>query len=199
MRTVRQSSRPCGSLLLALILLAGACSERSPSADPSPAATTDGVDPNGVQASDPAAPGRARPVELGAAARGRPTLVSRVCSFDTIDGDRIPRDGSLEVPVGTALAMQGWVVDEVSGQRPEAVIRFILLGANRAWEVDAGPGVARGDVARHLNMESLQDAGFELVVDTATLPAGDYALSVVHGGADGRKACDHGARFRLVQ
>lgn len=132
--------------------------------------------------------------KLDAAARTAELTPSKLCNLEYLDEGKF--NGGAAVPKDPAAAeFRGWVGDETTGRRPmDARLRFATLNHYQAWEVPVGASVPRKDVAKYVNIPTLEDAGFRTTVDLTTLPQGEYRIYLVFSGPKGAYRCDNGRR-----
>lgn len=134
-------------------------------------------------------------VELDEGARSAGSRESGLCSFDKLNEERFVTGTPGTVSDPAAFSVSGWVGDKRTMSRPDATLRITQVSGGRAWEIDAGPGTGRQDVARHFESDGLRDAGFEVAADLTALPSGEYALSMTHKDGATLVSCDKGARI----
>ncbi len=120
---------------------------------------------------------------------------SGMCSFDKINGEKVSAQSPVQVQNASDFTVSGWVVERETMTRPQAVLRLQAVNGGRAWEIGVGPGTSRGDVGRHLKVEGLRDAGFEVSMDLSALDPGEYVLSLNHHSGNRRVTCDKGTRI----
>ncbi len=145
---------------------------------------------------DPAAQaGPTTLTEIDEASRTASMPASGMCNIDKINGEKAGAESPVRVQNASDFTVSGWVVERGSMTRPQAVLRLQEVNGGRAWEIGVGPGTSRGDVGRHLKVEGLRDAGFEVQMDLSAVPPGEYALSLNHYSGGHQFTCDKGARI----
>lgn len=171
--------------LIAGMLVAG-CGER-------PADSTAVADP---AASAPASAPEASVVAPVAAATvpyammaGAPTVGH--CALDVVNGIHAP---SVTVPVGSKAMFGGWAANPEIQVPVDAL--FVLANGADSHAVPLVAGAERPDVAAALASEALAQAGYNLEIDLAAVPAGSYGLVIVLDQATSAY-CDLGTRLVL--
>jgi hypothetical protein len=133
--------------------------------------------------------------ELDAAARVAELTPSKLCNLEFLDGSKFGVNAISPEDLATT-EFRGWVGDETTGKRPvDARLRFATPTHQHAWEASVGAPIARQDVAKYANIPTLDDAGFQTMVDLTPLPQGEYRVYLVFGGPNGIYRCDNGRRI----
>jgi hypothetical protein len=133
--------------------------------------------------------------QLDTAARTAERIPSKLCNLEFMDGTRFGGD-ALTVRNSTQVEFRGWVGDETNGKRPaNARLRFATPNHYQAWESPIGVPVSRKDVAKYVNIPTLEDAGFKTTLDLTPLPQGEYRVYLVFDGASDAYRCDNGRRI----
>lgn len=109
------------------------------------------------------------------------------CSFDLIDGQRVPHDGStFPLSSGHKFVAHGWVVDDEN--KPPTDFQFVLDStANYGFAGHADE--LRPDVMQVLKSESAALSGFDVSVDLGQIPAGTYTVTLLFPGPHGDLKC----------
>ena len=77
----------------------------------------------------------------------------------------------------------------------DARLRFESLDRKQMWEWSVGAPVVRKDVAKFVNVPTLEDAGFQTTVDLSSLQTAEYRVYLVFGDASDSFVCDPGRRI----
>lgn len=161
--------------------------------EPNKAPTQQSASPaQGSAAIEPAAPPAPALQELDAVARKVKLSQVRLCNIEMINGAKPTQETT--VPKDPArVVFSGWLGNEKTGLRPsDARLRFETLTRQQAWEWGVGAPVARKDVAKAMNVPTLEDGGFQTTVDLSPLPQGEYRVFLVFGDANEAFLCDNG-------
>ncbi|MEN1929604.1 hypothetical protein WCE37_11500 [Luteimonas sp. MJ250] len=161
---------------IAAVLIAGCGADPQTSADTAPPAAAAAV---------PAVDVVPAPYAMAADA---PT--SGYCALDSANGQR----GEVVTLPGSDVAVFGGWAADAEKQVPEGAL-FVFGNGADSHAVPLVAGANRPDVAAALGSEALAQAGFNLRLDLAGIPAGSYDLSVVTDPATSAH-CD--LRTRLV-
>ncbi|MBJ7575067.1 hypothetical protein [Luteimonas sp. MC1828] len=168
--------------LLAAMLVTGCGGER-------PADTTAVAEPAAPAPATDVAPAVAAPAVAYAMAVGAP--VAGNCALDMVNGTHGP---SVTAPVGSKALVGGWAAS-ADNQVPANAL-FVLANGADSHAVPLVAGAHRPDVAAALGSEALAQAGYNLDIDLAAVPAGSYDLVIVLDQATSAY-CDLGTRLVL--
>lgn len=112
-------------------------------------------------------------------------LKTELCALDSING-AVAVDGRFEVSSNQPAVFEGWVSTS-NLERPE---RFtIVLDGQTDFQINASTGVPRDDVASAYEKPALANAGFRAELPALAVPAGDYAINLVHEDNGHTVAC----------
>jgi hypothetical protein len=176
---------------LSATLLLSACEPNNPA----PAqASKPAADATPSAAATPEQPVTPALKELDAQARKAKLTQARLCNIETVDGAKPTAEATFPADV-TSVAFTGWIGDETTGKRPEnARLLLQTLNRSRAWEQSVGDAIMRKDVAKAVNIPTLEDGGFKVTVDLSGLPIGEYRVMLLYGNGDQSFICDNGRR-----
>ncbi|MBB1472874.1 hypothetical protein H5368_07500 [Luteimonas sp. MC1782] len=171
--------------LLAGLLVAG-CGERpaDTAAVGEPAAPAVAPAPEASVPVPAASATTAYAMAAGAATAGQ-------CALDVVNGIHAP---SVTVPVGSKASFGGWAASAEMQVPVDAL--FVLANGADSHAVPLVAGASRPDVAAALASDALANAGYNLEVDLAAVPAGSYDLVVVLDQATSAY-CDLGTKLVL--
>lgn len=192
MTTRTLGSRAAIRLATATLLpfLLPACQQDNPA--PTPAA----AQPAAPAATTPAQPIVQAPAlkELEADARKVKLIQGRLCNIETVDGEKPTAEAAVPKDV-SSVAFSGWIGDEATGKRADnARVLIQTPDRSRAWEQTVGDVIIRKDVAKAMNIPTLEDGGFKVNVDLSELPVGEYRVLLVYANGNQSFVCDNGRR-----
>ena len=187
MSASRYRRRPLAAFLVTGLCIALAACEPNSAPTQQPAQA---VAPTAPQRSQPAVPQK-----LDTAARTAELTPSKLCNLEFLGSDKFGGE-TITLKDPAAAEFRGWVGDETNGKRPmDARLRFATPNHYQAWEAPVGAPLVRKDVAKFVNVPTLEDAGFRASVDLTTLPQGEYRVYLVFSGPNGAYRCDNGRRI----
>jgi hypothetical protein len=96
------------------------------------------------------------------------------------------------------LNLTGWAMDDKKTRLPtEVIVRF--TGAENAdFFAMAQAGLPRADVKEHFKVsDALLMSGFQLLITSLDLPAGEYRLTLLMRFDDAIYSCDNGRRLLI--
>lgn len=190
-RILNSRAAPMLASVALLALLLPACQQGDSSAS-----TPSAVQPTEPATSAPKQPVAAAPVlkELGTQALKMRLIQGRLCNIETVDGDKPTAEAAVPKDVGS-VAFAGWIGDETTGRRADnARLLIQMLDRSRAWEQPVGDVILRKDVAKAMNIPTLEDGGFKVNVDLSELPVGEYRVLLVYANGEQNFVCDNGRR-----
>lgn len=109
-----------------------------------------------------------------------------LCALDAING-KAASEGSFKVPSNNPIALEGWAAT-TSLTNPQSVV-IVLSGADKAFAISGPAGIARDDVAKAYKAAALTNSGFKLELTELHVPAGEYAVAVLHDEAGTQVSC----------
>lgn len=112
-------------------------------------------------------------------------LKTELCALDSVNG-AVAVDGRFELPLNQPAVFEGWVSTS-DLKRPESF--KIVLDGDSDFEVTGATGLPRDDVAKAYGTDALATAGFKVELPALDIPAGDYAVTLVHEDAGHAVAC----------
>jgi hypothetical protein len=118
------------------------------------------------------------------------------CSFDLIDGKRVPHDdGVFPLSSGRKFLAHGWVVDDQD--KPPTDFQLVLDSATNygfAGQTDE----LRTDVIQVLKSEAAALSGFNVSVDLGQIPAGTYTVTLLFPGPHGDLKCTPAGKLAIT-
>jgi len=181
--------------ILALALgtaLAGCDRPEVPSAQPAPAAAPS---QDAATAGPPAVAAGA--AELLAVDTSAPLVPMDSCNFEALDGQAFA-DAAVSVPAGADFLVSGFAYDKARQLVPAKLRLRVIAADGSAWEAPISGRLDRPDVVTYFKLgDWARGSGFEQLVSSKSLAAGEYRLVLVFDGADQVHACDNGRRMVL--
>lgn len=183
--------------LFSALLLLAACSEPQQPAQQAGAAAPAVPSANPAAADADAAFGAVLPAELTYDQRRESLLPAKECNLERANG-AVFKGTPVQVASGSMLRLSGWVADVAGQAVPKDASVRLVKSDSRVWKVPVQPQLKRGDVQALLGGdEAYASAGYNVTVDTARLPAGNYRLYTVFPAQDGLRACDNGRALAI--
>ena len=109
-----------------------------------------------------------------------------LCALDAVNGES-PNEGSFKVTSNAPVALEGWAAT-TSLTNPGAV-EVVLSAADKAFMISGNAGIERDDVAKAYKAEALSNSGFKLELPALQVPAGEYAVAILHEEAGVQVSC----------
>jgi len=109
-----------------------------------------------------------------------------LCALDAVNG-QTASGGRFKVSANTPVAFEGWAATTSLTNPPSVVV--VLSAAGKAFSISGPAGIARDDVAKAYKASALTNAGFKLELPELNLPAGEYAVAVLHDEAGAQVSC----------
>lgn len=158
--------------VLTTAALLGACDNASPPA------STDGVPASPSTAVDTSVVAVPPSMVALQAYTATPATPGGNCALDVVNG---AAETSTAVSSGSDINLSGWVADAQNNVPGDAML--VLTGTTSSYAGSLPTGGDRPDVASALGSDTAQGSGFNAMASLAGIEAGEYVLSVVHGGA----------------
>lgn len=109
-----------------------------------------------------------------------------LCALDAINGNS-PQGGVFKVSSTGAVAFEGWAA--TTSLTNPGNVTVVLSKPGNAFSISGPAGIKRDDVAIAYKAEALTNAGFKLELPTLQVPAGEYAVSILHEEAGTQVSC----------
>jgi hypothetical protein len=172
--------------LITLLVSAG-CSEKNDGAAPpaSPAATSPAPVINSVLAKDV-------PSEL----KGSPFENAGQCSIDMVNSAMLGAAPEFTVNRADGFKVDGWALDQTNAAVAPVVVLQLAQG-NEHYYAMLGRHAGRDDLIKAYGKSEFANAGYAAAVDIASLPAGQYEVSVIQKGADKNMVCSTNRKMNL--
>lgn len=118
---------------------------------------------------------------------------SELCALDAVNAES-PSEGRFKVVANSPVTLEGWAATN-SLTNPGAV-QVVMSAADKAFVVSGSADIARDDVAKAYSAGALSNSGFRVKVPSLKVPAGEYAVAILHDEAGALVSC--ASQYRLI-
>ena len=177
--------------LLTLIVSTG-CSDKDVASAPAAPATAAAAAASGPAPVISSILAKDAPSEL----KGYPFETAGQCSIDVVNSAMLGSAPEFTVNRTDGLNVDGWAFDEKNAAISPVVVLQLAKGEEHYYAMLGRHG-GRDDLIKAFGKQDFANAGYAASVDIASLPAGQYEVSVIQKNAEKNMVCSTNRKMNL--
>lgn len=128
--------------------------------------------------------------------KGSPFEAAGQCSIDLVNSAMLGAAPEFTVNRADGLNVDGWALDEATTTIVPIVVLQLAKEQERYYAM-LGRHAGRDDLIKAFGKPDFANAGYAASVDIASLPAGQYEVSVIQKGAEKNMVCSTNRKMNL--
>lgn len=177
--------------LIALVLSAG-CSDKNDATAPATPTTAAAPAAHGPAPVINSVLAKEAPSEL----KGSPFETAGKCSIDVVNSAMLGSAPEFNVNRADGFNVDGWALDETNTAIAPVVVLQLAKGEEHYYALLGRHG-GRDDLIKAFGKPDFANAGYAASVDIASLPAGQYEVSVIQKNAEKNMVCSTNRKMNL--